>query len=306
MGLPKPKRESRIRPKASGPVPDSWVKGAVKQFRRDLANRGVVVPELLSSLSAEEALRLAEAVDKMPVFDVHMKADEVRRAFWKSLEDADRKFRADGEKERQEKAMVALAEVVAAAEGFRQAVAEGRLTCDDLPYVARVKLSEIFRGLDGQGFGEANQEAELKAQLAAQQEEILKLRAAVSKIDPETVALEAEVEAMLASGVPPELYGERADRKEKPPEFLRRVYGKYLEKGREAIYLDEIRKLDPKFVNVLAVTCNKTGVDVSGLVPLRTDRTERVMERVMESVGSTGATRAAKAMHAVKMRNYRK
>lgn len=276
---------------------------------------GFEVPDDLSSLRQEESAALETTARRMLAelgldwlgdsVVARMRARTALSEEARPERDPDKGASGSDEKGK-ERAIMALADVVTAAEGFRQAVEEGRLSCDDLPYVARKKLSEIFRSLDGQDFGDGGREAELKAQLATQQEEILRLRGTSPKFDHELAALENEVAAMLEEGRPPEAYSDRADRSEKALEFLQRVYGRYLEKGREAIYLDEIRKLDPKFVNVLAVTCNKSGVDVSGLVPLRTDRTERVMERVVESVGSTVTAKATKAMHAVKMRNYRK
>ena len=145
-----------------------------------------------------------------------------------------------------------------------------------------------------------------RRQLAVQQENPLGMKETLSKFDTEIMTLEEEVAKILGEGLPPETYSNRVNRSEKPIEFLKRVYGRYLEKGKESIYLDEIRKLDRRFVNVLAVTCSKSGVELANLVPLRTDRTEREIERIVDILGSAGAVKASKAMHAVKMRKSRK
>lgn len=277
-----PEHASEKEPPAGFGIPDP--DALFGQALDELRGRGTGIPSDLSRLDAAGAESLERALDALAY---ELAGDPVLaerfREFFRS------KFRELREAGRKEKAIMALADVVAAAEGFRQAVAEGRLTCEDLPYAARQKLSEIFFGLDGRGFGDAAQEAELKAQLAAQQEEIMKLRAAVSVKDPETAALEAEVEAMLAAGVPPERYGERLDRKEKPPEFLRRVYGKYLEKGREAFFLFQLRKLDPKFGKSLDTYCWKEGIPAESLIP-----TKRLMaDRALAAAGGEDGVRRA-------------
>lgn len=279
--------------------------GAVGKLRKRLGDFGVSLPGRLSELTAEESLKLSEAVDGIRIEDGAFEAGEIKRAFWQSLEEADAKAdeseRAERERSKIRGAMMALAEIETASEDFRLALAEGRLSCDELPYVARKKFSEIFRTLDGEGFSDLGQEAELKAQLAAQQEEINRLRSAVPLVDPQVAALEKEVAAMLKEGRAPELYSDRPDRKEKPQDFIKRVYGRYLEKGREAIYLDEIRKLDPKFANVLVVTCHKAGLDVGTLVPRKIDRTNRILEKV----GTDRALDISNALTAVRMRKPR-
>lgn len=279
--------------------------GAVAKLRKRLGERGLSVPDRISDLSVEEASRLSDAVDGIGIVDATFGAEEVKRAFWHSLEEADAKAEESEKREREgskrREAIMALAEIETASEGFRLAIAEGRLSYDELPYVARIRFSEIFRALDGEGLSHLDQESELKAQLVAQQEEILRLRSAVPLIDPAVAALEEEVAAMLREGRAPELYSNRPDRKEKPQDFIKRVYGRFLEKGREAIYLDEIRKLDPKFANVLVVTCHKTGVDVGTLVPRKIDRTNRILEKV----GADRALDISNALTAVRMRKPR-
>lgn len=262
---------------------------------------GTAVPDDLSSLRREEAAALEKIASRMlSEMNLGFLAESVIARMRARTE------RSVSDEKGKERVAMALADVVTAAEGFRQALAESRFSYDDLPYVAKIQLAEAIHRLGGQGALGASLESELKAQLAAQQEEILRLREALPGTDPALSALENEVAAMLKAARPPEAYSDRADRSEKPLEFLKRVYGRYLEKGREAIYLDEIRKLDRKFVNVLAVTCNKSGVEIADFVPLRTDRTEREIGRFVERVGSTAAEKASKAMHAAKMRNYRK
>ena len=199
---------------------------------------------------------------------------------------------------KKEKAITALTEVVTAAESFRQAVSEGRLSCDELPYLARKRFSDIFQILDGQSVGDPDREVELEAKLVTQQAEILRLRSAVPHVDVELAALEAEVAAMVEQRRAPEIYGERADRSENALGFLRRVYGKYLEKGREAMFLHQLRKLDHKFVDVLTKVCLRGGLDIGDLIP----RKSVITDRLIRTLGFEQATRVSNAQATVRMR----
>lgn len=107
--------------------------------------------------------------------------------------------------------------------------------------------------------------------------------------------LAAEVRAMLERGDPPERYSERKDRKEGAREFLARVYGRYLRKGDESIYLHEIRRLDPKFVRSLEIACRRAGEPVWLSVPKRSDLTERILASVAPEK-LDAVTKAAEAL----------
>lgn len=165
---------------------------------------------------------------------------------------------------------------------LRSAIREGR----GVPEASIVALRGLIRRLAGMDDpGEADVLAvrvrELEGRVAA-------LKGGGAARDP----LSEEVASMLASGSPPERYAGRSDRAETPGGFLSRVYGKYLEKGAERLYLDEIRRLDPALAKALANSCWKAGRDVSEFVPKRSDRTDRVAAGgVPESVA-----RAAEAL----------
>jgi hypothetical protein len=114
-------------------------------------------------------------------------------------------------------------------------------------------------------------------------------------------ALSEEVRAMLEQGEPPERYSERKDKKEGARAFLARVYGRYLEKGDERIYLHEIRRLDPRFANSLQLACLRAGEPVWLSVPKRSDLTDRTLA----AVGEEKATEITKAARALERRKPR-
>lgn len=181
-------------------------------------------------------------------------------------------------------------------EEVRAALSFGASSPEDLPYEAWKRLSAFMEGAGDWGIPK-EPSADLERRVMALEAENARLRAREPGTDPELAALEAEVAAMLAAGKPPESYAERADRKEGPREFLARVYGKYLGKGREAIYLHEIRRLDPKFAKSLVVACNTAGQSASEFVPTKRDKTDRLLERA----GATAVT-LARALHAKSIR----
>lgn len=135
---------------------------------------------------------------------------------------------------------------------------------------------------------------ELSGRMATAESEELELHAP----DP----LAAEVTIMLAAGKPPEAYADRRDRNEKPEAFLSRVYGRYLTKGAESIYLNEIRRLDRKFVWSLENACAKKGVPVTDLVPKRSQKTDRALAA---AGGESAAVELAKAVDALRRRKRR-
>lgn len=276
----------------------------------ELRSCGYKVPDDPSRLGREEAKALMAGFDVLmaEMINVPKALEKEFRPYFESRvfghgvgEGVGNPSSVASEASRKEKAIMAMADVAAAAQGFGQAIFDGSLSFDDLPYVARKRLSEICRSLDGESIGDPDREAELQAQLVAQQAEILRLRSSVPLQDAELAALEAEVAAMVERGRAPEIYGERADKRELSIAFLRRVYGKYLEKGREAIFLHQIRKLDYKFVEVLTKACLKEGVDIGDLVPRKSARTDRIVS----SLG-LGQKAAFKALEAVRTRNRKK
>lgn len=280
-----------------GPISDDEL------FRRmveALREHGVEIPMPPASLRVEVIDDLMAAYDKL-VAELFVDPHPFR-GFRDVFRSRICRLASDREALKKEKTISALTEVVSAAEAFRQAVSEGRLSCDEFPYVARKRISEIFQILDGKSVGDPDHEAELEAKLVAQQAEILHLRSAVPRVDVELAALEAEVAAMVEQGKAPEIYGERADRSENALSFLRRVYGKYLEKGSEAIYLFEIRKLDPKFVRSLTTACADAGMQVSSLVPLKSDKTDKIVRRL----GIGKARQVSNALTAIKIRGLKK
>ena len=276
--------------------------GAAGKLKKRIADLGFTVPERLSELSSDQALSLSQAVDRIRIADDEFGDEEIKRAFWQALEAADQNAseteRAERDRSRRREVMMALEEIETASAGLRLAIAEGRLSCEELPYVARKKLSEIFRSLDGQGFVGSSLEAELKAELAAKQEEIAKLRAVAPIPDLERAQLQAEVRGMVEQGRGPELYSERTDRQEKPLEFLQRVYGRYLQKGRAALYLSHLRKIDSKFASVLTMACRRSGLDVGDYVPRKAAKTDEVIR----TLGMDTVTDATRALTALRMR----
>ena len=57
-------------------------------------------------------------------------------------------------------------------------------------------------------------------------------------------------------------YGDRYDKKEKPKEFLLRVYGTYLRRGLKPA---QVRYEDPAFYNVLHTWCSRNKIDIRDL-----------------------------------------
>lgn len=138
-----------------------------------------------------------------------------------------------------------------------------------------------------------NENAELRAALESNGEE--------SRARAELALLESEVAEMLRNGKPPEFYGERTDKKEMSIGFLHRVYGRFLLKGKELIYLNDLRKLDPKFVDVITKYCSRAGLSVGDFVLKKSSRTDRVLEKL----GSDMAIEAYKAISTLRMRKQR-
>lgn len=307
--------------RAAGPVPDVVKGGAsvtegesarimaelklggeVARLKERLAGRGFEFPMRVSELSSAEAARLSEAVDSVKIPDGDFDSDEIKRAFWRSLQEYEAKSadseRVEQERKRQREVIMQLADVATAAERLSREIEEGRITVAEIPMVAKRQFSEMFMRLVGEGFGTEERDGELKAQLVAQQAEIARLRAAVPETDSERAALEAEVARMVFEGRAPEAYSDREDKSEKPTEFLFRVYGRYLQKGREAIYLHDLRKLDLKFVQVITKACSRAGIELGDFVPRKSARTDKVLQEL----GLARAKEATKAVTALRMR----
>jgi hypothetical protein len=62
----------------------------------------------------------------------------------------------------------------------------------------------------------------------------------------------------------PELYASRRDKKERPDQFLKRVYGPHIRRG---LSQADIRKVDSAYYNVLHVWCTRHERKLSALVP---------------------------------------
>lgn len=275
---------------------------AVGKLRKRIGDIGIPIPERLSELSGEEALKFSDAVDRIRIGDEKFTDEEIKRAFWESLEESESKSveteRLEIERAKRREAMMALSEMETTARDFRQNIAEGSISCEEFPYAFWLRVSEIFQAPARESFGYPNYEAELKAQLVEKQEEILRLREALPQGDPEIDALEAEVAKMVGEGRGPESYSDRSDPQERPLEFLQRVYGRYLRKGREALYLPELRKLDARFVNALTLACRRAGLDIGDYVPKKSARTDKTLK----ALGIEKATMATRALTALRMR----
>ena len=172
----------------------------------------------------------------------------------------------------------------------------GRLTPEDMPYGKWLRLESVAALIRGTG---DERILSLERDVAALRSASAVPASAGSATDETLAALEAEVAAMVESGKAPEPYSGRADRKEKPHEFLKRVYGRYLEKGREAIYLFQLRKIDVKLAQALDTYCWKSGCAVEDFIPTRkvfSDRTFAALE------GGDGAQKVTRAVNAVSRR----
>lgn len=141
-------------------------------------------------------------------------------------------------------------------------------------------------------------------------DEAAALRARVAELEAENARLggggrwplREEAEALVASGKPPEAYSDRVDRKERAEDFLFRVYGRFLETGREAIFQNELRKLDAKLVWALGASLAKRGAALSSLVPTKKERIDRT---IASAGGGARAADLAKAAAAVEKRRKR-
>lgn len=114
-------------------------------------------------------------------------------------------------------------------------------------------------GLQGYPFGRRNVGMSVRC-----------LKSASAEPDLERVALRAETASMYELRKAPELYAERANRKEGPRAFLGRVYGKYLRKGKEALGQGHLEILDPKLLRALEKACSKSGYALNDLIPRTT------------------------------------
>jgi hypothetical protein len=62
----------------------------------------------------------------------------------------------------------------------------------------------------------------------------------------------------------PERYSERKDKRERPDQFFRRVYGQHVPRG---LTQRDIRHIDPKFYNVLHVWCTRHERKLASFLP---------------------------------------
>lgn len=198
----------------------------------------------------------------------------------------------------------ALSEIITTVKYLEWEVGEGRISDQVSALLAKAKILEIFRKAGCPGFIDnvSDEEARLLGRLSAQHDEIRNLHIALHMKDPKVKALADEVERMLESGKPPEMYAERPNKSEKSLEFLKRIYGKYLEPEKEVIFLFQIRKLDPKFVRLLSVICNRDGIDLGTLVPRKSARTDRVVISLGDEAKRTGNAVCALRMRMLKIK----
>lgn len=107
--------------------------------------------------------------------------------------------------------------------------------------------------------------------------------------------LEREVLEMLEAGRPKERYADRKDKKEDVFTFFRRNYRRLAEAN--ALYLHQLRRLDPEFTQLFAVECGRKGRTASQYLRSKHERVEYVVELVGESYAMEvhNAVKAARA-----------
>lgn len=89
--------------------------------------------------------------------------------------------------------------------------------------------------------------------------------------------LEKEVEALVSGEIKPAEYYPRhkAKDKEPPAEFLRRIYGRYVEA--ECLYLDQLRAIDPGLVQALLNWDSYRGTKESAVLGRERERADRLL-----------------------------
>lgn len=185
------------------------------------------------------------------------------------------------------------AELEKTAAALRSAVREGSGVPEGVPDALRAVLArlEAVQGVPDEA-------GRLRARVAELEAELARIRGGGGDRDP----LGEEAEAMIASGKPPEAYSLRADKGERAEEFLARVYGRFLAKGGEKLFLNDLRKLDEKLVWALAAAFRRQGRALSSAVPTRKEKTDRALA----AAGSPDrAAELAKAAAAVEKRRKR-
>lgn len=185
------------------------------------------------------------------------------------------------------------AELEKTAAALRLAAREGSGVPEGLPEALRAILTRLEAAS-----GVPDEAGKLRARVSELEVELARIRGGGGRRDP----LREEAEAMLACGEPPETYSRRADKGERSEEFLLRVYGRFLRKGGERIFLNDVRKLDEKLVWALSSALRRQGRALSSVVPTRKEKTDRALA----AAGGEGrATELAKAAAAVEKRRRR-
>ena len=301
--------ERADRSEAERPAPGASVAAEVERLRLELAKNGIPVPSDLSELDEDETNYVLDAMFGMSGFSArakHVFYNQVREGSRRRAETAGsgKSFRSEASphkadvRERETSGSVpevsrvttvrdagvpdahrAMVEMMGTVLGFARELdpyldLEGRLTPEDMPYGKWLRLESVAALIWGTG---DERILGLERDVAALRSAAAGPAAAGSAPDGTLAALEAEVAAMVESGKAPEAYSERADRKEKPHEFLKRVYGRYLEKGREVLYLFHLRKVDAKLAQALADACSRSGVAVSQFIPTRAEKVDRIL-----------------------------
>lgn len=150
------------------------------------------------------------------------------------------------------------------------------ISTPDTVSLLQAKVDQLKKQLDGEHTKRSKSVAR-----ALRYHRQLKLRATTvlgataNSQDKELAALEQEVAAMLEVGAP-EYYANRSDRKENAIAFLKRVYGKYLEPGKEVLFQDQLRAIDPKYCVTLDKTIRNGGERFSIYVPPKSVRNDRI------------------------------
>ncbi|MHB9118337.1 MAG: hypothetical protein ACYC2R_08680 [Burkholderiales bacterium] len=105
---------------------------------------------------------------------------------------------------------------------------------------------------------------------------LLKNPAVRALLTPPT-ELEKEVEALVNGKIKPAEYYPRhkAKDKEPPAEFLRRIYGRYVEAG--CLYLDQLRAIDPGLVQALLNWDSYRGTKESAVLGRERERADKLL-----------------------------
>lgn len=99
---------------------------------------------------------------------------------------------------------------------------------------------------------------------------------------------------MIRTGQAPEYYVDRPDKKESAVAFLQRVYGRYLVKGQEVLYQDQLGYIDAKLLSAIKGQCSHTlKVPISSYILPKSTRITKELLTISEG-------KATSRMQAVK------